>query len=375
MIKCTAIYPNYITKDYVRKVKEAVQLAHQYHFQEIFTTIHLPEFTLDEQLAAFRLIAGEARRRGLEVTVDIGGAYIEQFLNDEDKLHSFKETRPDFVRLDYGYRKEQVKALYEILNIRGFVVNASIYQKEELDEIIAFFRSMDEKMEIRACHNFYIREGSGIDSVYALKQDSYLKEYLIPIYYCIPSYSHPREPLRLGSCTLEKHRYQSIRVVLADLYLNHSLNAFMMADEWMCKQEYEEAEETLTVLESRLQKEETINVIFFDHVSEEEKKIVLKDHVFRKDSPDQFLRSQSSRQMAEFACPIEKNHTEIRNEGSITIDNKYNKRYSGELQVVTRKAPADEKVNVVARLAHSKDLLKLLRFREGIIYRFQEAAE
>ena len=61
MIKCVAIYPNHITEDYIGKVKESVSRAYQHHFDEIFTTIHLPEYTLEEQMECFCLIAKEAK--------------------------------------------------------------------------------------------------------------------------------------------------------------------------------------------------------------------------------------------------------------------------------------------------------------------------
>lgn len=372
MIKCVAIYPNHITEEYIRKVKEAAYRAFLHHFDEIFTTIHLPEYSLEEQMECFKLIAEEAKKYHLEVTVDIGGAYITKILSDEKKLAYLKEIPLDFIRLDYGYDEEQVKMLYKSLNIKGFVFNASIYSEKEVDDSMAFFKSIDENIEIRACHNFYIRETTGIDSEYALRQDSYLKKYKIPIYYCVPSYSNPRGPLHLGLCTLEKHRNKSIRNVLADLYLNYNLTAFMMADEWLNEDEYKEVEETMDILMSELEEEVVIDIQFYENVCEEEKGIVLKNHIFRNDSPEQFLRSQSSRQMAEFGCVIEKNHTVKREEGMITIDNKLNKRYSGELQVITKEACQDDNVNVVAKLVHPSDLLRLKRFREGISYRFRE---
>lgn len=372
MIKCVAIYPNHITEEYIGKVKESVGRAFLHHFDEIFTTIHLPEYTLEQQMECFKIIAGEAKKHSMEVTVDIGGAYITEILSDEKKLACLKEIPLDFIRLDYGYDEEQVKVLYEQLNIRGFVLNASIYSQKEVDENMSFFQTIDDNIEIRACHNFYIREATGIDGEYALRQDSYLKKYKVPIYYCVPSYSNPRGPLHLGLCTLEKHRNKSIRNVLADLYLNYNLTAFMMADEWLSESEYQEVEETMNILMSELEKEVVIDIQFYENVCEEEKKIVLKDHAFRNDSPEQFLRSQSSRQMAEFGCVIEKNHTIKREEGMITIDNKLNKRYSGELQVITKEACQDDNVNVVAKLVHQADLLKLKRFREGISYRFRE---
>ena len=78
MIKCVAIYPNHITDEYIGRVKKAVRLAHKYHMNEIFTTIHLPEYTLEEQLETFLLIAKEAKKYDLEVTVDIGGAILSR---------------------------------------------------------------------------------------------------------------------------------------------------------------------------------------------------------------------------------------------------------------------------------------------------------
>lgn len=372
MIKCVAIYPNHITEDYIGKVKESVSRAFLHHFDEIFTTIHLPEYTIEEQLECFEIIAGEAKRYNLEVTVDIGGSHIVKILRDETKLAYLKQIPFDFIRLDYGYDEKQIQTLYNQLNIKGFVFNASIYSQKEVDETMTFFKAIDENIEIRACHNYYIREATGIDGEYALRQDSYLKKYKVPIYYCVPSYSNPRGPLHLGLCTLEKHRNKSIQNVLADLFLNYDLTAFMMADEWLSEAEYREVEETMDILMSELEKEVVIDIQFYEDACEEEKNIVLKSHTFRNDSPEQFLRSQSSREMARFGCVIEKNHTIKREEGMITIDNKLNKRYSGELQVITKEACQDDNVNVVAKLVHQGDLLKLKRFREGISYRFRE---
>ncbi len=46
MIKCVAIYPDYITEEYIRRVEESVRRASKHHFDEIFTTVHLPEYTI-----------------------------------------------------------------------------------------------------------------------------------------------------------------------------------------------------------------------------------------------------------------------------------------------------------------------------------------
>ena len=126
-------------------------------------------------MECFKIIAGEAKRYNLEVTVDIGGSHIVKILRDETKLAYLKQIPFDFIRLDYGYDEKQIQTLYNQLNIKGFVFNASIYSQKEVDETMTFFKAIDENIEIRACHNYYIREATGIDGEYALRQDSYLK--------------------------------------------------------------------------------------------------------------------------------------------------------------------------------------------------------
>lgn len=217
-----------------------------------------------------------------------------------------------------------------------------------------------------------MRNESGLDSTFALKQDSYLSKYNIPIYYCVPTHSNPRGPLHEGLCTIEAHRNKLIPEILTDLYLNYNLSAFMMADEWLSEKEYIQVQKTLDYLTMPLKPVEKIKICFMESVTKQEKDIVLKKHQFRCDSSSIFLRSQSSRQMAEFADSIKKNIITNRKAGYITVDNELYKRYSGEMQVVLSDSIVDERVNVVARIIDTYDLIKLARFREGIEYIFEE---
>ncbi len=225
----------------------------------------------EEQLTALKIIHHEVKIHGLELTVDLGGDYINQILQNEKKRLFFKEMDIDFVRLDYGFYREQVKELYDIFGLRGFVINASIYCKKELNEIISWFKAIDEKIELRACHNFYIRDESGLEGGFIQIQNSFFEEHSIPVYYCIPVYSHPRGPLHRGLCTLESHRDQSIQSILCDLVLNHHLSAFMLADEWANEQEFMEVERTLALLSMPLHEVEEIPVYFTKEATAEER--------------------------------------------------------------------------------------------------------
>ena len=163
----------------------------------------------------------------------------------------------------------------------------------------------------------------------------------------------------------------SIRNVLTDLIMNHDLKAFMMADEWLTEDEFKQIETVFEQLEKNKGKNR-IGITFYDNVSQEEKDIVLGKHLFRYDSPIANLRSQSSREMAEFAKDVKPNNMVIRKTGDVTIDNSLYKRYSGEMEVMLEDHDQDDRVNVVAHINDENDLYKLLYFRDGIEYIFEE---
>lgn len=367
MIKCVAIYPHQIDETYIEKVNETISLAFKHEFNEIFTTIHLPEYSLDQQLSCLEIIAEQTKKYDMDLVVDIGGKYINELLDDDNKINKIKQYNIDYIRLDYGYDINQVKSLYMLLNIKGFVINASMYDRNKLAKIIESFKQIDNNIKIRACHNFYVRKESGLDDVFASRQDSYFEEYDIPVYYFIPTHSNPRGPIYEGLCTIERHRYMSIKDIIVDLYKKHNLKAFIMADEWLSENEFNEIETITNKLEN---KDNNIQVEFFDGVSEQEKEIVLGKHIFRYDSPSECLRSLSSRQMAEFASSIEKNNTIPRKTGYITIDNELYKRYSGEMQVILKDMDEDERINVVGRIVNEDDLYKLLHYKDNVEYNF-----
>ena len=73
MIKSIAISPHHIDIDYLNKIDFTLKLADMYGFDEIFTTVHLPEYSLSQQLDCFDAIVDKARKYGFDITVDIGG--------------------------------------------------------------------------------------------------------------------------------------------------------------------------------------------------------------------------------------------------------------------------------------------------------------
>lgn len=369
MLRCLAIYPHDINDNYINNIKNTLKLANKYNYQEIFTTIHLPEYSFENQIRCLKLLFNEMKHYSFDLTVDVGGEYFKYILSDKTILNDIKI---DYIRLDYGFDFKQVRDLYYLLKLKGFVLNASIYNDKEFENIINELNKIDHNISIRACHNYYIKEESGIDDIYAFKQDDYISKYNIPIYYCIPTYSNPRGPLYKGLCTIENHRFKSIIYIISDLVLNHNSSAYMIADEWLSEDEFIEIEKIFKYLYMDLSKIEIIKIKFFNNISDDERRIVLKEHVFRNDSPFNSLRSTSSREMAESGELINKNNIFDIKPGYITINNKLLKRYSGELEVSMIDKKAKEDTNVIARIVDKYDLIKLWRFKENIKYRFVE---
>ena len=357
MNKVISIYPNN-DPDYLKKCEEYISLAKQYSFQEIFTSIHLPEIDLDKQIEFLYQISILSKKYNMELIADIGGKSIKEIISNDYFLNKLKDTNLDYLRLDYGYDHDDISYLSKVLNNKGFVINASIYNKEDSIKEVEFIRSLYK--EVKACHNFYPREESGIDKEFALSQKEIFNELSVPIYYCVPSQINPRGPIFKGLPTIESHRYKPIDLIMLELINDYRADGIMLSDNFYRKEDF-------AIIDSICNKKE-INITAVI-VNDEYSDIVYQTHEFRYDSNSNYLRSKSSRTMAEKGKEIEPYNCTIRSVGSITIDNKNYQRYSGELQIVLNDNKADPRVNVVGYL-QDVELEKLNYYRYGYKYIF-----
>lgn len=81
-------------------------------------------------------------------------------------------------------------------------------------------------------------------------------------------------------------------------------------------------------------------------------KILQQPHTVRPDNPQDVIRSQEARHY----CTSEINayNTTVRNTGTVTIDNKLNGRYQGELQLLKTDLPAHPHVNVIGEICEAE---------------------
>ena len=361
MIKCISIYPtDEITESLIEQWSDYINTARKYGFNEVFTSLHLPEVAFENQLSCLSKLARLAHEAGMLFTFDIGGAYISKALDNEAYLEQLKAARADYIRLDYGYKNEEVLRLNENLKPKGFEINASMYDEQTVDEKVAFFKQLD--VEVRACHNFYPRVESGLSENFAHQQDAYFRKHNVPVIYFIPSLKHPRGPVFAGLPTIEEHREMSLTLIMLELLWKYRAEGIMLADEFF---EEEQFKEISAVLEK---KPIPVKVELYDETI---KPLVSREHRFRYDSNELILRSESSREMSQYASKVEPFNCAIRHRGDITVDNYNYGRYSGEVEVVlAQELRQDERVNVAGRILNEEDLKILGYYQYGYLYDF-----
>ena len=371
MNKVISIYPN-LEENYLNKCETYIVLSKQYGFNEVFTSLHLPEVELSTQINFLSDLASISKKYNMTLIADIGGNSIKKIIKDKQLLDKIQAV--DYFRLDYGYDHQDIKYLHDYLQNKGFIINASIYNNIESHKEVEFIRSLNA--QVKACHNFYPRVESGIDEQLALIQKEIFDELNVPIYYCVPSLTNPRGPIYKGLPTIEAHRYLNTKQVISELINKYAADGIMFSDNFYSEEEFKSIEniehveydrKQVTIPNySNIQINDEIHIHTFNDLYDD---IIYQSHIFRYDSNSKFLRSKSSRTMAEFAKSIEPENCIERKAGYITIDNRLYERYSGELQVVLADAPLDERINVVGYI-EKQDIDKLKEFRNNHSYTF-----
>lgn len=364
-----AIYPSVQWRQQTVLWSDYLEKAGKYGFREVFSSIHLPELALKDQVEMLEELARTANHLGMELTVDIGGGEIGQLLADSQMCARVRSAGIGLLRLDYGFCTEQAGALYNRLGIKGFVVNASIYDREEAEAVKKNLTAIDSRMELRACHNFYPRPETGLDREFFNEQNRIFAELGLITYACIPGKSHPRPPLGLGLPTLEQHRGMNLEQVCVDLVCSPGIGGVMAADEFFNETE-------LACVARAVNREAlTLQIRLETGVGQVERELILgTSHHIRYDSNRQVLRSRTSREMSRIGAKVAPGLTGERRRGMVTVDNERYGRYSSEVQILLADLEADSRVNCCGQISE-EDMWKLDFYRQGFDYQFQEITE
>ena len=288
--------------------------------------------------------------RDFKIIGDVSSKTLEFF--QYDSIVEFaKDMGIDILRLDYGFSQE------EILEIaKEYLIS---FNPSTDDEIMAK-KLLDTGTTVYGMHNFYPRPETGLDPEDFNMINGELKKLGIKTLAFIVGDEEKRGPIYEGLPSLEKHRNIPPYVAFLDLVVNYGLDGVFVGDV------------KISELQGKLIThyiEDKIITIPVEFLPEYE---YLYDQVFtiRADSPRMLMRLQESREYGTPGELKEPFNSIARKRGSITMDNIKYKRYSGEIQILRKDLPQDDRVNVIGKVQDDYlDIMECIKNRDKIRFK------
>jgi len=323
--------------------------ANNYGIKNLFTSFHIPEAQRSFKEDAERLLK-EASGLGMKVIADISKGYFKEIDIDKYNIES--------LRLDFGFDLKEIAEMTFKYDY-NITLNASTLTRENIETIIKHGGDLNK---VDACHNFYPRRDTGISEELLISRNKVFKEYGIKAMAFIPSLTGRRGPVYEGLPTLEKHRNVN-PIISAQHLLRLENDMIFVGDSRASKQELTnlgKIEKDIMLIPIRLK----------NGIKDVEKELLKKTHTNRTDPGEYVIRSQEARSLKDGS--IRPSNTHSREKYCVTIDNERYKRYEGELQILKKSLPEDERVNVVADASASKLLIDILEPGEKFAFIFAD---
>lgn len=303
----------------------------------VFTSLHIAEEMNEEYVTRIIEMLNFLKENGYRIIADVSKKSLSAF--NVDSLEKLKEKLDlDILRIDYGFSQEEILK-YSEENPVG--INASLITSNNIEDF------SKGNIEVYAMHNFYPRPETGLDDEQFKELNDLINSKNMKTLAFIPGDLIKRGPIYDGLPTLECHRNISPYAAFVDMHIKYKVDYIFVGDGNIRKEEKEYIE--LYLNENIF----TIPVILNDS----SKILDNMTYTIRGDSPKNILRLQESREYATFGKHIEKQNTHKRSIGTITIDNYLYERYSGEIQILRKDFPQDDRVNVIGYIPIKYHLL------------------
>lgn len=317
-----------IDKSYIRRM---VDLG----YKTIFTSVQIPEENDDTKYRYLGELLDFLSNDQLNFMIDINPSLLDQSFYEF--LQSYHHAQ-FMIRIDHSTSIEIINDIIQ----HGFhcCLNASILSESLLQQL---YEKLDDFTHLCYCHNYYPRPDTGLTTEFVHIQNSLILNYNpnATIFGFIPG-TTKRGPLFKGLPTIESTRAQH-PIESAQLLLDHLTTQILIGD---TKISAPLDEQLMNVLCHRT------FTLTIDLLDIQATKILQQPHTVRPDNPQDVIRSQEARHY----CTSEINayNTTVRNTGTVTIDNKLNGRYQGELQLLKTDLPAHPHVNVIGEICEAE---------------------
>lgn len=332
-----------------KKNEQVIEKAQRANVKYAFTSLQIPEETVDNYEKAVKQLAYKCKEAGIGLIADISPETLKKLsCTSIDEVRDWGITS---LRLDYGYSAKETADISKRFTV---FLNASTVTERE---ILEWKKEGADLSGFVACHNFYPKPYTGLSGEKVREINRWLKSFGLQTMGFVPGNGVLRGPLQEGLPTVEEHRFQKDDVLLHLLSLHYDL-------------ECDKAAVGDIDVNGRVWKEiGNLNAGVIEIGAEIEpayQYITDGIHHDRADGSSYLFRSVESRKYKKKTPP--ENCVE-REEGSICISNEKYMRYEGELEIARQHLPADERVNVVGRVAQG-DLKYLPYIRQETGVRF-----
>ena len=322
--------------DTKRDISERFQGSEYY----VFTSFHIQEElnSISDYLKKAKVMCKSLNEKGFKIIADVSLKTLHFFAYD-NVIQFAKDMHIDVLRLDYGFSDEEIISIAKVYHI---AFNASTINYELVEQLIK------NGCKVFAFHNYYPRPETGLDDKMFNNINQKLRKMGVKILAFIPGDEIKRGPIFEGLPTLEKHRFLHPYIAFLDLLSNFKIDSVFVGDIKISDIQFELIENYLT--------DGVIQIPAHLHKAYQ----YLYNQIFtiRVDSPDKIMRLQESRESSSDGQVEDQFNCVKRDAGSITMDNRYYKRYSGELQIVREALPQDQRVNVIGSIL--PDYLELM---------------
>ncbi|MHC1758267.1 MAG: DUF871 domain-containing protein [Negativicutes bacterium] len=339
---------------------EYLQLAANLGYQKVFTSLHIPEADYRTLLSDCRVLLEEAKRLNFSVTADISPRTWILLGIEPSELGSWGI---DILRLDYGFSPAIMREMADAGDLR-IEVNASSMGENELSRLLA--TGIDHTV-LCAGHNYYPRPDTGLSFELFVLRSQIFRAMKIPVSVFVPGLQHPRGPVFAGLPTVEMHRRMTPVEAVRQLWASGLVDSIMFGDPLISTADLTAVAELPCNEPNPLE----LRIVTYDLSQEERKLVFAPIHTNRNDAAGYVVRSQESRENHSIRF-VPRQQSQERRRGDVTIDNLRYGRYEGELQILQRDLPADEKVNVVGRVI-DEDICLLDCLFPGRVFCLREA--
>ena len=341
-----SIYPE---RSIYEKDKAYLDLAYQYGFKRVFTS--LLQITEDKEkvLADFKKVVDYANALNMEVMVDINPDLFAQLEISYDDLSFFDEMGAYGVRLDLGFTgAEEARMTRNPYNIK-IEINMS-QGTSYVDNIMAYSPNTENLL---GSHNFYPHRYTGLEYNHFVACSEKFRRYNLNTMAFVNSHAATFGPwpTQDGLCSLEDHRDLAIGTQVKHLLLTGLIDDISIGNAYASEEELKE------VAVAFYSPYPALKVVPEASITENER-ICLFDnrHSYRGDRSAYMLRSTMTRVIyKDKEFPPHTTRDIVR--GDVLIDNVGYGQYKGETQIALKAMKNDGRVNVVGHISPDEQFL------------------